>query len=289
MVGVNSDQMHVSGGCRRRDHHAQQEPEHLPLLLGDECVLAEFVEEHRIGATTCGSAPPLVENRNDIVVVCLGKAPDPHLARQADNTNASRTHGEPIAPMSQPAETPEPRVILFCPFCREGFEGIEECPEHELTLLPWDRLPPTKTRRIDEVAFFVDPRLGRGGVWLGASLVLLGFLAPFVRARGLEASALEVAIDGAHNLWLTPAAALGTLGILFFRRTRQSMRAARVAVVGLAVAGALPLVYTTQRVAAMTAARGGSLEWLWGCWAMSIGLALIAFSSFRLGGKIPRS
>lgn len=187
--------------------------------------------------------------------------------------------------MSKPAKTSNRPRILFCPFCREGFEGLRECPEHELSLLAWDRLPRAPSQSVEEVWFFVDPRLGRGGVLLGASLVLLGFVAPFVRAVGIDASALEVAIDGAHNLWLTPVAAVAIFAILFARRTGQSMRAARLAVIGLALAGALPLVYTGQRVAAMTAARGGSPEWLWGCAAMWIGLAVIALSSMRLGGK----
>jgi hypothetical protein len=190
--------------------------------------------------------------------------------------------------MSKPAKTPETRVILFCPFCREGFEGLRECPEHELTLLPWDRMPRTPSPPIDEVTFFVDPRLGRGGMLLGASLVVLAFFVPFVRVRGVDASALEVAIDGAHNLWLTPIAAMAVLGTLFLRRARHSMRSARLAVIGLAVGGVLPLVYTTERVAAMTVARGDTPEWLWGCWAMWAGLALVALASLGLGGKTQR-
>ena len=112
--------------------------------------------------------------------------------------------------MSESVETPKEHEILFCPYCRDGFEGVEECPEHELTLVPIDRLPRDRAAVPSEVSFFADPRLGRGPVLVGAALVLIGALAPFVRARGLEASALEVAIDGAHNLWLTPAAALAS-------------------------------------------------------------------------------
>ena len=31
-------------------------------------------------------------------------------------------------------------AVLFCPFCRESFEGETHCPEHELALVPFDRL-----------------------------------------------------------------------------------------------------------------------------------------------------
>ncbi|MGB8223904.1 MAG: hypothetical protein WCF10_15055, partial [Polyangiales bacterium] len=69
---------------------------------------------------------------------------------------------------------------MFCPFCGDGFENHAECPEHELPLIPIDRLPRTSERRFERVSFFLDPRLGRGGVLMGASLAVLGFFAPLV-------------------------------------------------------------------------------------------------------------
>lgn len=187
--------------------------------------------------------------------------------------------------MTQPAELPEAPKIAFCPFCRDGFEGVTECPEHELTLVPLDRLPARSVDSPDEVVFFADPRLGRGGVFLGAVCVLIGFLAPFVRARGTEASALEVAIDGAHNLWLTPGAMLAVLGVLWTRRSGVAMRAARVAVLALALASALPLVYTTRRISLVAGARSVEVEWLWGLGLVIMGLVLTAATSLRLGGS----
>jgi hypothetical protein len=185
--------------------------------------------------------------------------------------------------MPQPRETPKDPKILFCPFCRDGFEGVAECPDHELTLLPIDRLPPLEERSLAEVAFFVDPRLGRGGVLLGAWLVVVGFLGPFVRAGELDASALEVAIDGAHNLWLTPGAALGVLWVLWARRSRLGMQNARLAVAGLALVGALPLIYTGRRIALVAGAQVSELEWRWGFAVMVAGLATAALASTRLG------
>jgi hypothetical protein len=122
-------------------------------------------------------------------------------------------------------------------------------------------------------------------VLLGAALVLLGFVLPFVRSSEVVASALEVAIDGATNLWLTPGAALLLLWILWQRRDADSMRAARVAVFALAVAGSLPLVYTCRRVALMADAQATELTWLYGLWLMGSGLALAALGSRGLGGR----
>jgi uncharacterized membrane protein len=157
-------------------------------------------------------------------------------------------------------------------------------------LLPIDRLPRLGERSLAEVAFFVDPRLGRGGVLLGAWLVFVGFLGPFVRAGELDASALEVAIDGAHNLWLTPLAALGVLLVLWERRSRLAMRDARLAVAGLALVGALPLIYTSRRIALVAGPQVSELEWRWGFAVMVAGLVVAGLASVRLGaiGELPR-
>lgn len=187
--------------------------------------------------------------------------------------------------MSRSANTSEDPQILFCPYCRDGFEGVRECPEHELTLVPIDRLPGRAARSPNEVVFFMDPRLGRGAVLLGAVLVLAGFFSPFARVTDVRASALEVAIDGAHNLWLTPVAALLMLWVLWARRTRQAMRAARLAVLGLALAGALPLVYTSRRIGLVADASSAELQWQWGFGVIAAGLAVAALGSVRLGGR----
>jgi hypothetical protein len=190
--------------------------------------------------------------------------------------------------MPAPVQPPEPPTLAFCPFCRDGFEGLAECPEHELTLVPIDRLPRPGERGVSEVTFFADPRLGRGGVLLGAALVLVGFLMPFVRARGIAASALEVAIEGAYNLWLIPGAACGVLAVLWARRTATAMRAARLAAVGLALAGALPLVYTVRRIELVAGWSGTEVHWLSGLGVMLAGLVFTALLGVRLGGSARR-
>jgi len=187
--------------------------------------------------------------------------------------------------MSQSQASSERAEISFCPFCREGFEGRAECPEHELTLVPIDKLPRNAGRRLEQVTFFADPRLGRGAPLLGATLVLLGFVVAFVSASELEASALEVAVDGAGNLWFTPGAAILLLWILWRRRSRSTMRAARAAVLGLAIGGILPLVYTCRRIVLVSEVHGATVDWRWGLWLMLAGLLLAALGSRGLGSS----
>jgi hypothetical protein len=175
--------------------------------------------------------------------------------------------------------------VLFCPYCEEGFENRLDCPEHELALVPIDDLPKRGKAALDRVRFFADPRLGRGPVQLGALLVLIGFVAPFVRSRGLAASGLEIAIDGATNLWLTPGAAIVVLWIPWQRRTRRTMHAARGAVFGLALSGGLPLVYTTHRIGLMADAVNAQVAWLWGLWLMVAGLSACAIGAAGFGGR----
>jgi len=177
--------------------------------------------------------------------------------------------------------------ILFCPFCGDGFEGRSDCPEHELTLLPLDQLPRSAQRQLQCVTFFIDPRLGRGTVLLGTFLALLGFLMPMLRYGDVVESALELAIEGAGNLWLAPGAALAVLLILWRRRTRSAMRGARGAVFGLSIGGFLPLLYTGGRIGMLAESFGKDLEWQWGLWLMIAGFAAGAAGSFRLGGPRP--
>ena len=60
-------------------------------------------------------------------------------------------HGNPEEPTGAKAGAP----ILFCPFCRESFEGEAVCPEHDLELVPIDRLPRSRGT-VEEASFFND-------------------------------------------------------------------------------------------------------------------------------------
>jgi hypothetical protein len=114
-------------------------------------------------------------------------------------------------------------------------------------------------------------------------LVLFGFAVPLVRSSLLEASALEVAIDGAINLWFTPGAAILLLWILWQRRSRDALRPARAAVLGLALGGLLPILYTCRRISLMAELQGATVDWLPGLWFMLAGLSIAAVGSRRLG------
>ncbi len=125
--------------------------------------------------------------------------------------------------------------------------------------------------------------MGRGGVLAGAMLACIGFFMPLVEARSAVASGIELASEGATNLWLTPIAALSLLWILWLRRRPNQMRAARLAILGLCVGGVLPLLYTTRRVALMADFASADAHWLAGLWTMAGGLVLSGVSSFWLG------
>jgi hypothetical protein len=78
VIWMNSDEVYVAGGRWGRHDDAEKEPYQLSIALGHQSVIAELVEEHRIGPLPSGSAPPLVEDRDDIVVIDLRDSPDLH-------------------------------------------------------------------------------------------------------------------------------------------------------------------------------------------------------------------
>src|SRR5690348_17144314 len=80
--------------------------------------------------------------------------------------------------------------VLFCPFCRESFEGATRCPEHDLALVGFEKLgpdpfdPENMPEVIDETPLSTfDPVFGRGYVAAGAILNALAFPCDLVRAQ----------------------------------------------------------------------------------------------------------
>jgi hypothetical protein len=149
---------------------------------------------------------------------------------------------------------PPPPAILFCPFCRESFEGETRCPEHELALVPFDRLPGATSRdavpRDDEPLGTFDLRFGRGLVFAGAVLAMVGFLCPLgtIGAAGqvLHVTGPSIAVTHAPTLWIVPGIAFAALFLLAQRRTLVRMRAIRLVV---------PLLAWGVPMAAWSAAR----------------------------------
>ncbi len=182
---------------------------------------------------------------------------------------------------------------LFCPFCRECFEGEAQCPEHELPLVPFERLP--KMRRVvgdDERLSAWDLRFGRGIVGLAAATILLGFAAPLVTSTidaPLTVDGFRMAVGVAPNLWVVPCVALALVVILGRRRTLVEMRSMRLAVPLLAGLVASSLAYSLWRVhhaAALLAMRIGrpvTIEVRWGTWVLGAAVVLGCVGGARLG------
>lgn len=184
--------------------------------------------------------------------------------------------------------------MLFCPFCRECFEGEETCPEHELDLIPFQELPEAKRQpRVgdDERVPSWELGYGRGLVLSGSALMFIGFLGSFVRGRGGEATGLEFATSDAVNLWLIPFVATTLVAILMRRRTPRQMRGARVALplVALTAGGSIVLTfYKVFTAAGMYSDHTGEeivIEILWGVWVVVFGIALAFVGGLRAGRR----
>lgn len=181
---------------------------------------------------------------------------------------------------------------LFCPFCRECFEGETECPEHELPLVPFEMLPKRKrVLREDERVVAWEPRYGRGIVAAGLLLQAVGFFLPmftFARGEEITMSAFTMAATMAANLWAIPAAIVAIAITLARRRTLAEMRGARLAVPLLSALGGVSLAYTlyrtwhgAQQLAATDAEVGFAIEW--GTWVVALGIVVAIAGGVVLG------
>jgi hypothetical protein len=195
--------------------------------------------------------------------------------------------------------TPRAPDLLFCPFCRDCFEGTERCPDHELKLVPWEELPkgPDEPDVTDTDALApVDPRFGRAELYAGAALLLAGFVAPLFTVTSADVmseprtfTALAAAADQAPNLWTLPFVGVIALSLALRRRTPREMRGARLAALVLSLAVPASLAYTLYKVfegaAQMTAERGytfaAHLEW--GVALPSLASIVLVIGSLRFG------
>lgn len=189
--------------------------------------------------------------------------------------------------------------VLFCPFCRESFEGEKLCPEHELSLVPWNDLP-KPPRPDDEQLAWWSPAFGRGLLAAGAFGTLVAFATlplatTSVGAVHFGGSLLKLALFGSPKLWLVPTGALTLLAMLGRRLTPVSLRRARVAALVAALvppAGALwALEGAREAIAALSGARdlgGSELRIGLGVYALIACAVVSCIAALRLGGPPPR-
>lgn len=182
--------------------------------------------------------------------------------------------------------------LLFCPFCREPFEGARSCPEHELALVSWRELPALAEDSERTRLGLFSPRLGRAWVMAGAAMNLLGFLLPLAvmqQESRMAGSLLQLARGHAVRLWLVPTTVVALGLILHRRRTARAMRGARLAVlllaavpitaVGLTLRGAYAAAELMEAKSRMPVA----VELGAGSWLVAVGCACLAFGGIRLG------
>ena len=187
--------------------------------------------------------------------------------------------------------------VLFCPFCRESFEGERCCPEHELALVTWDRLAPDLAGRDDVLLVEEEQRLqwlhvghGRGLVAFAAVCLVASFLLDFLRATvvgldGLPTYKLAVTLPAA---WTLPTVALTVMALLARRRSLEGLRSLRVLVPGLGLISVMALGYVLWRLhmgAAVLSTPGRTIGLLPGAgvYAAGVGALLLLVGGARLG------
>jgi hypothetical protein len=151
--------------------------------------------------------------------------------------------------------------VLFCPFCRESFEGEAACPEHEIPLVPFDKLPRSELDAVDDdgapaqladdsVLATFDPRLGRLWVGLGALLNAAALALVFARnAQGRAVRTYELA-SYAPSLWTLLLVSFTLLFVLKRRRTPRALRGLRVLVPALAWVSPITVAWVLFRLRA---------------------------------------
>lgn len=186
------------------------------------------------------------------------------------------------------------QLVLFCPFCRDAFEGATRCPDHDLALVEWHALPRDAKPLSDDAR--LSPyalTAGRGWVFLGVGLTLAAFVMPMLTLNGeteLHANMLRFASLRAGKLWMVPLSAVAQVMVLFRRRTPRGMRAVRVAVAAVALMPSIAVAFTlrgVQSAAQAVSARTGhpvdvTIEY--GCYLVFVAAVVMLYGAFRLGG-----
>lgn len=152
--------------------------------------------------------------------------------------------------------------VLFCPFCRESFEGLSVCPDHDLALVPFQKLPPDPTLRRDDAPAddapldTLDLRFGRGFVALGAVLNGVSLGAEFVRFPGERALSTLALASSVPALWTPAMVSVTLLFVLRRAKTLRGLRALRILVPALACLSPITLIWEIMRI------RSGAALWV---------------------------
>ena len=188
--------------------------------------------------------------------------------------------------------------VLFCPFCRESFEGCTRCPAHELPLVGFDALTPDEhdadpldadpldvddARRLppgDRPLALLDPQRGRGLVALAALLDALALALPVVSlepGRSLRTYELARALPA---LWSLALVSFTLLFVLVRRRTPRALASLRVLVPLLAL--------VTLGVVGWLRLKLGEAALAWGPATALVTIAAVPMmiAGVRLGGRL---
>jgi hypothetical protein len=187
--------------------------------------------------------------------------------------------------------------VLFCPFCRESFEGLESCPEHDLRLVPFSKLAPDQSEKTtlshvdeDQSLALYELRFGRAYVALGALANLLALPLPLIRLSGGKSYSTLFVAAARPALWTLALVTFTLLFVLQRRRTLRALRGMRVLVPLLACVSPATVLWELQRL------RGGAAAWLTRGEPLELGPALyvvlaaavvIAVGGTRLGVQPP--
>jgi hypothetical protein len=198
-------------------------------------------------------------------------------------------------PMAAPKPDDDTK-LLFCPFCRECYEGERECPEHELPLVDFADLPKQAHEHDlpgwEEPVLPWEPRFGRAEMALGAVAVIVGFFLPIVTGsfdgQAISWSGFDVATGPAKNLWTVPFVGAMFIYLLVRRRTPLQMLGARLVAVALAFMPVVSLAYSLVHVRRGADLAHGALavEWGVGVWVIGAASLLLLAGGLRFG-KIP--